>query len=157
VSAGYCIFVLVVCLHLHCTISCSLTHSLISTTTAAENNLIGEIPSEIQEFSSLEILELYRNKLMGMIPDSVMELEELTMLDIEENELTGNPFIVLQKMPKLQNVRVSKNLFAGELDNEALAPMRDLRTLWMAENMFKGPFPGAIGNLRELGTFGWWF
>jgi len=119
----------------------------------AENNLSGEIPSEIQEFTELEMLDIYNNELVGMFPDSMIELESMTMLDAENNQLSGNPFTVLKNLRKLRNIRISNNLFVGELNDDSIENLEDLRELWIGGNRFQGELPGTIGNLKELGTF----
>uniref|UniRef100_M4CUL3 non-specific serine/threonine protein kinase n=1 Tax=Brassica campestris TaxID=3711 RepID=M4CUL3_BRACM len=53
------------------------------------NNLTGEIPSDIGDYSSLQQVDLSFNKLHGPIPSSLFNLTRLTHFDVSYNNLSG--------------------------------------------------------------------
>jgi Leucine-rich repeat (LRR) protein len=55
----------------------------------ASNNLVGTIPSEIGNFTSITSLDLSSNTLTGSIPTELANLTTLTALDLSTNSLTG--------------------------------------------------------------------
>ena len=54
-----------------------------------DNNLTGNISSELGKFTELQNLNLTRNKLTGSIPESVSKITKLKTVDLSENALTG--------------------------------------------------------------------
>jgi len=56
-----------------------------------ENNLTGEVPSELGLLSSLKFLNLARNQLKGRIPTEIGMLHStLQDLNLEKNSMTGD-------------------------------------------------------------------
>ena len=113
---------------------CALTRCSSPHSQTAQNNLIGELPPEIQEFKEMEMLNVFNNTLKGVIPEALAECESLQMIDAENNFLSGNPFTILKDMPTLRYVRLSGNRFTGELSDEFVDNLRDLRELWIGEH-----------------------
>ncbi|KAF7068784.1 hypothetical protein CFC21_074513 [Triticum aestivum] len=54
-----------------------------------QNNLTGNLPDWLEQFSSLSILWLHNNKLSGEIPISIRELTRLKELRLDSNNLHG--------------------------------------------------------------------
>ena len=54
-----------------------------------ENGLTGEIPPELGNFASLEILNLFENELSGEIPPELGDLVHLQSLYLAKNQLTS--------------------------------------------------------------------
>ena len=55
----------------------------------SNNQLTGEIPSEIGNLTNLEVLWLYSNQLTGSIPSEIGNLANLERLWLNNNQLTG--------------------------------------------------------------------
>ena len=55
----------------------------------SNNQLTGEIPSEIGNLTNLTELRLYINDLTGSIPPEIGNLTNLTQLFLNSNQLTG--------------------------------------------------------------------
>ncbi|CAM0878317.1 unnamed protein product [Alopecurus aequalis] len=92
---------------------------------ASNNKLVGGLPREILNISSLQIIDLFDNLLTGPIPESIAMLENLTRLHLNHNDLLGP---IPTQMGMLGN----------------------LERLSLQENNFSGPMPSNIGNLSSL-------
>ncbi|CAL5190339.1 unnamed protein product [Lathyrus oleraceus] len=55
----------------------------------SSNHLTGKITSEIGRLTSLEFLDLSRNHLFGSIPSSLARIDRLSMLNLSDNNLSG--------------------------------------------------------------------
>ncbi|XP_026438672.1 MDIS1-interacting receptor like kinase 2-like, partial [Papaver somniferum] len=55
----------------------------------SQNELAGEIPSDLGKLNKLVELNLSHNKLSGSVPNSFSEMLSLTVVDISYNELSG--------------------------------------------------------------------
>jgi len=118
-----------------------------------ENNLVGEIPSEIGFFRTMEEISFYSNQIRGIFPESMSQLTDLTVLDAESNEMSGDPFEVLFQLGTLRRLRLSENMFSGRLGRSSVRNFDKLRELWIGENLFRGELPTTIGNMAELGMY----
>ena len=85
----------------------------------------GEIPAELGDLASLELLYLHRNKLSGEIPAELGNLTNLLDLHLDRNTLSG-------KIP-------------AQLGNLA-----NLEFLYLNENMLSGPLPLTLSALSQL-------
>ncbi len=66
-----------------------------------QNNLAGNLPSQIGDLASLGILQLYANKLTGSIPAELGKLGNLEILFLEDNKLSGRLPAELGQLGKL--------------------------------------------------------
>ena len=90
--------------------------------TLDNNNLTGEIPSEIGNLTNLTVLTLSLNQLTGSIPLEIGNLTNLTMLTLGSNQLTG------EIPPEIGN-------------------LTNLSYLWLHNNQLTGEIPETICNL----------
>ena len=67
-----------------------------------QNNLSGEIPSELGDLASLEKLDLSLNQLTGEIPGELGSLSNLTALAVQGNELEGDIPVELAGLSNLR-------------------------------------------------------
>ncbi|XVE63634.1 hypothetical protein DITRI_Ditri07aG0035500 [Diplodiscus trichospermus] len=77
------------------------------------NNLVGKIPTEIENFSKIIVLSLSHNRLIGPILPTFANLVQMETLDLSYNNLNGNippEFVVLHF---LQYFNVSYNNLSG--------------------------------------------
>ena len=91
----------------------------------SNNQLTGEIPSEIGNLTNLTDLYLYSNQLSGSIPPEIGNLTNLTKLYLNGNQLTGSI------PPEI-----------GSLTN--------LTELWLYNNQLTGIIPETICELTNL-------
>ncbi|XP_024003985.1 receptor like protein 42 [Eutrema salsugineum] len=74
----------------------------------------------------------------------------LSYLGLSHNELTGS-FPFLWNLSKLSFLELSNNHFSGTLNpNSSLFELHNLRSLNLAFNNFRSPFPSEFGNLNKL-------
>jgi len=86
------------------------------------NNLSGQIPVELGNFSYLYILGLAENLLVGEIPQEIGNLLTLGVLSLSSNQLTGP--------------------IPDEIGN-----LINLKIFDLSHNLLEGPIPPSLGNL----------
>ncbi|KAK7854704.1 receptor-like protein 13, partial [Quercus suber] len=92
-----------------------LNLDLMSTLDLSLNKLIGEIPQELGQLSSLHGLNLSHNQLIGPIPKSFSNLTQLESLDLSHNNLSGEIPSTLIDINSLEIFNVSHNNLSGKL------------------------------------------
>ena len=92
------------------------------------NGLEGEIPGELGDLSSLQLLYLSGNQLSGRIPGELSNLSNLQKLHLQINQLDGE--------------------IPAELGN-----LSSLRSMVLYVNRLSGALPGTFGNLSSLEWF----
>ena len=114
-----------------------------------ENNLIGEIPTELGDLSELTTLELQDNQLTGEIPSELGNLFSLSVLYLWENELNGEIPSELGNLPNLQRLSLSNNRLSGEIPS-GLGDLSSLTHLYLNGNQLNGEIPAELGSLSSL-------
>ncbi|XP_051219947.1 uncharacterized protein [Lolium perenne] len=144
---------------------------------AGTNKLSGAIPAGLAWCAELRKLNLARNKLEGEIPESFKNLTSLLYLSLTGNGFTNlsSAMQVLQHLPKLTSLVLTKNFHGGEimpmddikgfrsiqlfvLASCALSGMippwmqslESLRVLDISRNKLSGKIPPWLGNLNNL-------
>ncbi|KAJ8767791.1 hypothetical protein K2173_020731 [Erythroxylum novogranatense] len=79
----------------------------------SSNALIGEIPSEIGNLSTIQGLNLSCNKLVGSIPPTFSNLQKVESLDLSHNKLEGNIPSQLTQLYFLSVFSVAYNNLSG--------------------------------------------
>ncbi|XP_059638763.1 receptor kinase-like protein Xa21 [Cornus florida] len=95
----------------------------------ATNQLRGNIPSYLSNFSMLTELWLCSNQFTGTVPATLCHLESLTTLALQENQLTTEP-----RSPEL-------SFFTS------LTSIKSLETLFIRDNPLHSILPDSFGNL----------
>lgn len=112
------------------------------------NNLIGSIPSEIKELTSLVYLSLPSNRLTEIHPDFV-HLPNLDSLDLHSNAFEGMFPSIIYQMTSLRLLDLGSNKFTGSLPSQ-LALMTNLARLSLGINSFSGTLTNELTSLNEL-------
>ncbi|PIM97298.1 Leucine-rich repeat protein [Handroanthus impetiginosus] len=102
------------------------------------SSLTGEIPSFIFNMSSLEAVNFSNNSLSGSLP-LYHNLPNLEQLFLDSNLLTGK---VLEKV-----ISLSDNKFTGEIP-KSFGNLTMLKHLYLDNNNFTGELPSELGNLN---------
>nr|POE46115.1 phytosulfokine receptor 1 [Quercus suber] len=79
------------------------------------NNLIGEIPPELGQLSSIHALNLSHNQLNGSIPKTFSNLTQLESLDLSHNNLSGEIPSALTDLTFLAVFTVAHNNLSGKV------------------------------------------
>ncbi|KAF7093072.1 hypothetical protein CFC21_095505 [Triticum aestivum] len=142
----------------------------------SENQLIGEIPSEIGKLKGLtalvmqinslsgcipdtlgnllnmSLLSLSHNKLSGDIPQSIGKLERLTELYLMENNLTGQIPPSLEGCKNLLLLNLSSKKLFGSILSELFSISTLSKGLDLSYNQLSGNIPTRIGSLMNLNS-----
>jgi hypothetical protein len=125
--------------------------SNIARITLDDNALVGELPSEIQELTTLRVLSMIRNKLDRTIPSTMGAIRDLESVFLGQNELTGTIPVSLTNLSMLKVIDVSQNHLTGKIPTR-VGLMTSLNTLVLARNALSGPVPSQIAELTHLVT-----
>ncbi len=115
------------------------------------NQLVGAIPPELGNLSSLTSLRLDGNQLTGAIPFELGNLSNLTTLYLSSNELTGSLPPELGDLSNLTTAWLHNNQLTGAIPPE-LGNLSNLTTLYVFNNQLSGPIPPELGDLSNLRT-----
>ena len=115
----------------------------------SDNQLIGPIPPELGNLSSLIALRLSGNQLTGPIPAELGSLSELVYLWLDENQLIGPIPPELGDLSGLYSLWLSENQLTGPIPPE-LGSLSELEALELRDNELTGPIPPELGNLSKL-------
>ncbi|MBA0555732.1 hypothetical protein Golob_025891, partial [Gossypium lobatum] len=113
------------------------------------NNLSGEIPPFIGNFSSLKQLELDNNRFSGEIPATIGQLTELSQFFAWQNQLRGSIPTELANCEKLQHLDISHNFLTGSVPS-SLFNLKNLTQLLLLSNRLSGEIPQTLGNCTSL-------
>ena len=114
-----------------------------------ENQLTGEIPTELGSLSNLEWVYLGWNQLHGTIPPDLGRLTNLGLLELIRNQLTGEIPSELGRLSSLRSLYLDGNELTGEIPPE-LGSLSNLIQLWLYDNQLSGEIPAELGNLANL-------
>ena len=113
----------------------------------ADNQLSGEIPSELGSLSNLSLLSLWDNELSGEIPSELGSLSNLETLHLDENQLTGEIPSELGNLSNLNSLYLSENQLSGEIPSE-LGNLSELSQLYLAGNQLSGCVPSELRDVQ---------
>nr|XP_004240813.1 receptor-like protein 43 [Solanum lycopersicum] len=107
------------------------------------NKFHGEIPRFLP--TRLEYLGLYGNQLTGQVPRSLVNYTSLEAIDLGNNKLNDTFPIWLEKFPYLRVLILKSNLFHGPIgDFESEFPFPELRIFDLSCNGFTGTLPSKF-------------
>ena len=114
-----------------------------------QNELRGEIPTELGDLTSLQILYLHQNGLSGPIPAELGDLSNLQLLYLHRNGLSGEIPTELGNLSNLQALYLHQNGLSGEIPTE-LGNLSNLQHLYLWGNGLSGEIPAELWNLSSL-------
>ena len=121
----------------------------------SQNQLSGEIPSEIGRLTGLTELDLFGNQLTGEIPPAIGDLDNVIRLSLWANQLSGSIPAELGDMESLEWVALGINELTGEIPGE-LGNLASLTHMDFTLNQLSGPIPAELGNLPNVVWIGLW-
>jgi len=113
------------------------------------NQLSGNIPSELGNLSSLEVLYLYHNQLSGDIPSELGSLNTLRQLVLGDNPLSGIIPVQLGNLSNLEVLKLYNNQLTGSIPSE-LGNLSKMYDLDLGFNQLTNNIPAELGNLSDL-------
>ncbi|KAL5548389.1 hypothetical protein UlMin_003620 [Ulmus minor] len=115
----------------------------------SNNQLTGNIPSQICNASSLLVLDLSNNTLNGSLPPCLGNFSEnLLVLDLRNNRLQGM-IPIFAKLKSLRILNFNDNQLEGPLP-QSLLTCKKLEVLDVGNNKINGSFPNWLESLPEL-------
>jgi gliding motility-associated-like protein/uncharacterized delta-60 repeat protein len=127
----------------------SLTHLNLGQNGISTNVLSGAIPASIGNLTNLQVLYLSAKQLSGLLPASIGNLTSLRDLDLGDNQFTGNIPSSWFNLTQLETLILSRNSLSGTLSPQ-IGQLAALKTLQIGTNQFSGSLPPEIGNLTQL-------
>ncbi|MGX7419812.1 leucine-rich repeat domain-containing protein [Carnobacterium gallinarum] len=112
-------------------------------------DVVGSIPTEIENLSNLVNLNLNSNEVSGSIPEGIGNLSKLTTLNLENNKLSGNIPEILGNLSNLTILNLYNNQLDGNIP-DILANLSNLTNLDLRGNQLSGDIPKSLGNLSNL-------
>ncbi|KAG8085010.1 hypothetical protein GUJ93_ZPchr0010g7619 [Zizania palustris] len=112
-------------------------------------NVVGQIPSELQNLPYLDDVNLAHNYLTGSLPSFIGKFTSMKYLSLAFNPLSGPLPKELGNLNNLLSLSVSFTKFAGELPEE-LGNLTKLQQLYIDSCGFTGPFPSTFSMLKNL-------
>lgn len=109
------------------------------------------IAPEIWSLQNLEQLALFSNNLVGELPLEVGNCTSLGWLDLGwyPNRLNGTIPPTLGKLQYLSTLSLEMNMFTGGIPTE-LGNLSQLQTLWLGRQTLSGPIPREVSSLTTL-------
>jgi Leucine-rich repeat (LRR) protein len=90
----------------------------VSILSLSNNLLVGSLPPELSDLSSLTRLELWMNQINGSLPVELGQLTQLTYLDLIMNQITGSLPPEIGEMTSLVHLDISMNQLSGNIPPE---------------------------------------
>lgn len=115
----------------------------------ANNNLVGTIPSELGDLSSVQEINFWQNQLNGSIPAELSQLSNLQSLDLGSNNLGGAIPAALGQLTNLQRLLLFNNSLSGAIPAE-LGQLANLQEINFWQNQLGGAIPAELGQLANL-------
>ncbi|KAK9178998.1 hypothetical protein WN943_028192 [Citrus x changshan-huyou] len=94
-------------------------------------------------------LKVYALNVVGVIPDELWNLTSLFNLNLGQNYLTGPLSPSVGNLTAMQYLNLAINALSGELPKE-LGQLTELLILGIGANNFSGPLPSELGSLSKL-------
>ncbi|KAA8533299.1 hypothetical protein F0562_033168 [Nyssa sinensis] len=91
------------------------TLGLVNIMDLSSNNLLGKIPEELTNLSTLGTLNLSQNHLTGNIPEKIGDLQRLETLDLSSNHLSGQIPTSMSSITLLSHLNLSYNKLSGPI------------------------------------------
>ena len=114
------------------------------------NNLVGSIPPELGQLSSLVSLTLdFNRRVGGSIPPELADLSRLRQLALQALGLAGRIPPELSRLSSLRFLFLAGNDLSGPIPPE-LGNLSRLEVLSIYANSLSGPIPGELGTLSSL-------
>ncbi|XP_065849024.1 probable LRR receptor-like serine/threonine-protein kinase At3g47570 isoform X1 [Euphorbia lathyris] len=113
------------------------------------SGLIGTIPKEIGNLTSLISLNLGDNNLKGFIPRTIRKMRKLQILDIELNRIQGSIPTELCGLQRLSDIYFGGNKLSRNIPS-CLGNLSSLRKLYLDSNKLNSTIPSTFWRLKDV-------
>jgi len=115
----------------------------------SNNQLLGELPQEIQNLQYLDTLIISNNTVCGKIPSTIGNISKLKVLDLSGNIISGSIPAEIGDLKKLETLRLNANQLCGYIPHE-IGDLKKLTEIYLTDNLFtKCYHPKLIGLIDE--------
>ncbi|CAJ2647436.1 unnamed protein product [Trifolium pratense] len=114
------------------------------------NNFEGTIPTTFGKFQKIQALILYGNNLSGVIPSIIGNLSQLYALGLDGNMFEGNIPPNIGNCQKLQYLTLSQNNLKGDIPLEIFNISSLTNSLNLSHNSLSGSLPKEVGMLKNI-------
>jgi Leucine-rich repeat (LRR) protein len=112
------------------------------------HNLLGQLPSSLNQLADLKRLYLGHNSLSGGFSDQLYQTR-LNVLWLQNNAFSGSLSSHISQMIFLQDLNISNNQFSGYLPDN-IGNLSRLESLDLSSNQFTGPLPQSFDQFNRL-------
>ncbi|XP_077226265.1 receptor kinase-like protein Xa21 [Tasmannia lanceolata] len=112
--------------------------------------ITGSIPTSIGMPQNLQRLYLGENRLSGKIPYNIGNITQLSDLDLSVNNLQGSIPPSLANCTKLLELTLFQNNLRGTIPKQIIGLSSLSIQLDLSQNFFTGSLPSEVGNLKNL-------
>ncbi|XP_077225784.1 receptor kinase-like protein Xa21 [Tasmannia lanceolata] len=112
--------------------------------------ITGSIPTSIGMLQNLQQLYLGNNSLSGKIPYNIGNITQLTDLDLPFNNLQGSIPLSLANCTKLLRLSLSRNNLRGTIPKQIIGLSSLSIQLDLSQQIFTGSLPSEVSNLKIL-------
>ena len=132
-------------------ITCDSLNNRVTKLNISYMQLVGTIPPEIENLSSLVSLEMNDNFFYGPIPPSIFNISYIQAINLRGNPLSSKlpNNICMHSLHNLKSLRISFTKLYGEIPS-SLGLCSSLEVLSLYNNSLVGEVPKEIGNLTLL-------
>ncbi|MGK0363734.1 MAG: Leucine-rich repeat (LRR) protein, partial [Saprospiraceae bacterium] len=113
------------------------------------NNLVGTLPSSLENLTFLENLHLSHNSLTGTLPASIGNLTNLVFLELNDNDFTTTLPPEWGALSNLEWLEIDNNAFFGEFP-ASYGNMSSLVGIFAFNNNLSEEIPSSFSNLTNL-------
>ena len=113
------------------------------------NNLSGQLPSTINDFTVLTNITLQNNSIGGSIPDALTLMTTLRTITLDNNNFTGSIPSNIGNLDNCTDFNIRENNISGPIPT-SYGDMASLRSSTMRDNQLSGELPAEMANLSNL-------
>eukprot|EP00537_Pseudo-nitzschia_pungens_P003841 CAMPEP_0172362330 /NCGR_PEP_ID=MMETSP1060-20121228/5961_1 /TAXON_ID=37318 /ORGANISM="Pseudo-nitzschia pungens, Strain cf. cingulata" /LENGTH=1378 /DNA_ID=CAMNT_0013084815 /DNA_START=167 /DNA_END=4302 /DNA_ORIENTATION=- len=115
-----------------------------------ENNLRGQLPSELVELTDLTLFRLRGNNVYGTLPSRFGRMSMLEEIDLRQNKLIGTVSESIFSLPHIKRILLLRNSQLSGTIPATIEKASSLEMLSFQRCQISGRIPSTIGNLSNL-------
>jgi len=119
----------------------------------ANNQLSGNIPSELFALTELNVLNLHNNNLSGTIPTEIGNARSISTINFSNNQLGGPiPSEIGNLFGIRSSINFSSNKLSGTIPSE-VGRLNKIRNFEVQNNLLAGSIPTQLSGLKSIELF----